>query len=67
MDKVVPWIIPVGIIVIWQFIVTAGIASKISAMNSEAIKEEQDISNQFYAYKWIKTKVVIKNHIANLK
>lgn len=40
---------------------------KISAMNSEAIKEEQDISNQFYAYKWIKTKVVIKNHIANLK
>ncbi|WP_257614322.1 ABC transporter permease subunit, partial [Oenococcus oeni] len=26
-DKVVPWIIPVGIIVIWQFIVTAGIAS----------------------------------------
>ncbi|SYW16858.1 ABC transporter permease subunit [Oenococcus oeni] len=27
MDKVVPWIIPVGIIVIWQFIVTAGIAS----------------------------------------
>lgn len=27
MDKVVPWIIPVGIIVIWQFLVTGGIVS----------------------------------------
>ncbi len=40
---------------------------KISTLNSEAIKEEQDISNQFYEYKWIKTKVQIKNHVANLK
>lgn len=40
---------------------------KISTLNSEAIKEEQDISNQFYEYKWIKTKVLIKNHVADLK